>query len=140
MLNYTDREKMAEPVMKTKNRRKRRRDLSGVRGITGAADFNGGFMMSGEDGIANPMDSLGNLTDVMLVFACGLMVALIMNLNVDMSRLDEAVIRYEDKSKNVNVENVEGSGMQEIGKVYKDPKTGKTYIVDQKAEKKKNNK
>ena len=37
----------------------------------------------GEDDNENPMDSLTNLFDVMLVFACGLMVALVMSLNVD---------------------------------------------------------
>ena len=39
----------------------------------------------GEDDNENPMDSLTNLFDVMLVFACGLMVALVMSLNVDVS-------------------------------------------------------
>ena len=52
----------------------------------------------------NPMDSLSNLSDVMLVFACGLMVALIINLNVDVSRLSEAVVRYKDDSENAEVE------------------------------------
>lgn len=50
----------------------------------------------GEDDNENPMDSLTNLFDVMLVFACGLMVALVMSLNVDVSRLDQAVIEYKN--------------------------------------------
>lgn len=33
----------------------------------------------------NPMDGVGNLADVMLVFACGLMLALITYWNVDVS-------------------------------------------------------
>ncbi len=78
----------------------------------------------------NPLDSLSNLSDVMLVFACGLMVALIINLNVDVSRLSEAVVRYKDDSESAEVERRDGAGMEEIGKVYRDPKTGKTYIVD----------
>ena len=82
----------------------------------------------------NPMDSLSNLSDVMLVFACGLMVALIINLNVDVSRLSEAVVRYKDDSENAEVERRDGAGMEEIGKVYRDPKTGKTYIVDKEDE------
>lgn len=78
----------------------------------------------------NPLESLSNLSDVMLVFACGLMVALIINLNVDVSRLSEAVVRYKDDSESADVEKKDGAGMEEIGKVYRDPKTGKTYIVD----------
>ncbi|MDD6155079.1 MAG: DUF2149 domain-containing protein [Eubacteriales bacterium] len=81
------------------------------------------------------MDNLSNLSDVMLVFACGLMVALIMNLKVDVSRLDQAVIRYKDNSSKTTVEKSAGRGMDEIGTVYKDPKTGKTYIVDGSKEK-----
>ena len=33
-------------------------------------------------------------------------------------------------SENAEVERRDGAGMEEIGKVYRDPKTGKTYIVD----------
>lgn len=80
----------------------------------------------------NPMDNLSNLSDVMLVFACGLMVALIINLKVDVSRLDQAVIQYKDKSSKSTVEKAGGTGMEKVGTVYKDPKTGKTYIIDQK--------
>ena len=78
----------------------------------------------------NPLESLSNLSDVMLVFACGLMVALIINLNVDVSRLSEAVVRYKDDSESADVEKKDGAGMEEIGKVYRDPKPVKTYIVD----------
>ena len=38
-----------------------------------------------EEDDSNPLDSLTNLFDVMLVFACGLMVALVISLNVDVS-------------------------------------------------------
>lgn len=88
----------------------------------------------------NPLDSLSNLSDVMLVFACGLMVALIINLKVDVSRLDQAVIQYKDTSSKTTVEKSGGKGMEKMGTVYKDPKTGKTYIVDQKKERKKTDK
>lgn len=79
----------------------------------------------------NPMDSLTNLFDVMLVFACGLMVALVMSLNVDVSRLDQAVIEYKnDGGGKATVEESDGLSMEEVGTVYRDPKTGKTYILD----------
>ena len=85
----------------------------------------------GEDDNENPMDSLTNLFDVMLVFACGLMVALVMSLNVDVSRLDQAVIEYKnDGGGKATVEESDGVSMEEVGTVYRDPKTGKTYILD----------
>lgn len=80
----------------------------------------------------NPMENLTNLFDVMLVFACGLMVALVLSLNVDVSRLDQAVIRYEDTSTGeASIENSSGVGMEEVGTVYRDPESGKTYILDE---------
>ncbi|MDD7112844.1 MAG: DUF2149 domain-containing protein [Lachnospiraceae bacterium] len=86
----------------------------------------------GEDDNENPMDSLTNLFDVMLVFACGLMVALVMSLNVDVSRLDQAVIEYKnDGGGKATVEESDGVSMEEVGTVYRDPKTGKTYILDE---------
>lgn len=80
----------------------------------------------------DPMEGLGNLSDVMLVFACGLMVALIINLNVDVSRLDQAVVHYKDEGATSSTVQSAGAGMEEVGTVYKDPKTGKTYITDAK--------
>ena len=84
-----------------------------------------------EDENSNPMENLTNLFDVMLVFACGLMVALIMSLNVDVSRLDQAVIEYKDTGGGkATVEESDGVSMEVIGTVYRDPQTGKTYILD----------
>lgn len=84
-----------------------------------------------EDENSNPLESLTNLFDVMLVFACGLMVALVISLNVDVSRLNEAVIEYKDNSGGkATVEESEGLSMEELGTIYRDPKTGKTYILD----------
>ena len=88
-----------------------------------------------EDENSNPMDSLTNLFDVMLVFACGLMVALVISLNVDVSRLNQAVIEYKDNSGGkATVEESDGLSMEEIGTVYRDRKTGKTYILDEAGE------
>ena len=51
----------------------------------------------------NPMESVANLADVMLVFACGLLIALIAAWNVDVTRTNErwnpadaAILRTED--------------------------------------------
>ena len=77
----------------------------------------------------NPMDGLSNLADVMLVFACGLLLALIINWNIDISNVKEMEMEYTGDDKQVNAEEIEGEGMTELGKVYQDPETGKTYIV-----------
>ena len=84
-----------------------------------------------EDDNDNPMENLTNLFDVMLVFACGLMVALIISLNVDVSRMNQAVIEYKDNGGGKDsVEASDGLSMEEMGTVYRDKRTGKTYILD----------
>lgn len=61
----------------------------------------------------NPMESVANLVDIMLVFICGLMIAIIMFWNVD---LDNLQARQED-------------AYQDMGQVYQDPATGKIYVI-----------
>lgn len=88
-----------------------------------------------EEDESNPMESLTNLFDVMLVFACGLMVALVISLNVDVSKLDQVVVEYKNNSGGkATVEETDGVSMEEVGTVYRDPKTGKTYILDDNGE------
>ena len=82
----------------------------------------------------SPMESLVNLTDMMLVFICGLLISIIIFWNVDM---DNIVIIY-DESQLVKIENPEevvqemelniSSG--ELGTAVLDPKTGEIYVVD----------
>ena len=84
-----------------------------------------------EDDNDNPMENLTNLFDVMLVFACGLMVALFISLNVDVSRMNQAVIEYKDNGGGkASVETSDGLSMEEMGTVYRDKRTWKTYILD----------
>lgn len=81
----------------------------------------------------NPMENLANLVDVMLVFACALMIAIITYWNVDLSRIMDIVDR-EDLEK---IDDINSSVEQEIddeafeakGTVYEDPETGELYIV-----------
>ncbi|MBO4383371.1 MAG: DUF2149 domain-containing protein [Clostridia bacterium] len=78
----------------------------------------------------SPMESIANIVDVMLVFACGLLLALVTVWNVDIG-LD----RPEDNMYEVNdvvaeAENVEKDNLVEAGKVYKDPDTGNLYFVE----------
>lgn len=83
------------------------------------------------------MDGLANLADVMLVFSCGLMMALIINWNVDIGlkpvdvTKGKEVTNVESKKDNVKEVLSTNSGYQQMGVLYKDPATGKMYILSQ---------
>ncbi len=83
---------------------------------------------------ADPRVGLVNLADVMLVFACGLMLALVTYWNLDVSKMTEAV----EAGQMSEVEGIEdladqesggGSSFTELGMVYQDPMTGKMYML-----------
>ena len=83
----------------------------------------------------DPMASLANLADVMLVFACGLMLSLITYWNIDVSAISE-VIPESKVSEIENPEDIpnqlqtpEGNAYLDMGRVYMDPTTGKYYMV-----------
>ena len=85
----------------------------------------------------NPMEGMANLADVMLVFACGLIVALIFNWNVDVNSTQNAAVGPTEQK--FEVEGIEGNntqtlnedtGLEVMGTVYKDPATGKYYVVE----------
>ena len=79
----------------------------------------------------NPMDGMANLADVMLVFACGLLIALIASWNVDISSTTKPENRYEIEKADGAAKTIETeTDMEEMGTVYKDPETGKYYIVE----------
>ncbi len=62
------------------------------------------------------MESVVNLIDIMLIFACGLMVSIASLWNIDLQAADQM-----NKLKNDSYQN--------IGKVYEDPETHKMYII-----------
>ncbi|MDR1589553.1 MAG: DUF2149 domain-containing protein [Oscillospiraceae bacterium] len=106
------------------------------RGRFGAGRWSSGaFGVFGDEGI-NPMDGLSNLADVMLVLACGLMLALVINWNVDISpksddtRADE-LARETELAGGGSVELDASSQYEQIGEgvLYRDVATGKTYLV-----------
>lgn len=83
----------------------------------------------------NPMESVANLVDAMLVLACGLMLALIINWNVDVGSggsLKEMTQGQEVSelggSNSGDTSTLEGD-YEEMGMVYRDPETGKYYLV-----------
>ena len=83
---------------------------------------------------ADPRVGLVNLADVMLVFACGLMLALVTYWNLNISDMTE-VVQNQDMSEvaDSDIEGItdlsaSGTGFTELGTVYQDPKTGKMYM------------
>lgn len=85
----------------------------------------------------SPMEGVGNMADAMLVFACGLLLALIISWNVDVSETGE--IQKQPKAK-YEVENIGDTieedadvteNLKDMGRVYQDPETGKYYVVEE---------
>lgn len=62
------------------------------------------------------MESVVNLIDIMLIFACGLMVSIASLWNINLQAADQM-----NKLKNDSYQN--------IGQVYEDPETHKLYII-----------
>lgn len=78
----------------------------------------------------DPMESVSNLVDVMLVFACGLMVSVILHWNVDL----KAIVSQEELLEVGDFQEALDSGaiseaMDSKGVAYEDPETGKIYII-----------
>ena len=97
-------------------------------------DSKGSFRRTRNRDEADPMSAMGNMGDVMLVFACGLMVALVVAWNVDLAKFQQ-VETNEELSKDQVSEmtdqmNGSGNGFIEKGKVYQDPETGQYYLVE----------
>lgn len=87
---------------------------------------------AGED--VQPMQYVANLTDVMLVLACGLMAAVITFWQVDLNRtrteLDPDRIQRVDPSEVIQEPgSVPTDGLTNRGVVYEDPETGDWYII-----------
>ncbi|MEA5019615.1 MAG: DUF2149 domain-containing protein [Gordonibacter sp.] len=82
---------------------------------------------------ADPRIGLVNLADVMLVFACGLMLALVVKWNIDLPNVQEldssSMQEVSDVEKMVDAVNSSSSSYMELGKVYQDPNTGKLYMM-----------
>jgi len=83
----------------------------------------------------NPMESVANLADVMLVFACGLILALITFWNVDVLGIAGAV-EVQQGVEVTDMQGLDGEGqpledenpLEEYGTVYRDSE-GNFYMV-----------
>ena len=80
---------------------------------------------------AEPMGPMASLMDIVLVFSCGLIAALIAISPELQNRLKLEEEITEGRELPVMPEGVRqsGSGYESVGKVYKDPKTGKLILT-----------
>ena len=92
-------------------------------------------LFSSDPDYSNPMDSLLNLSDVMLVLAVGIMLALILRWNVP---LDQNTAGNGSGSGAVSLDGEDLSSVEQIpegskrvGNVYYDEKTRSYYILEE---------
>ncbi len=87
----------------------------------------------------DPQASLVNLVDIMLVFICGLIVALVsaqpmLDMNSSSAESGKQVVEagreLTDLPEGLRGQ-AAGAGMEPVGQVYRDPKTGKLILVGQ---------
>lgn len=81
-----------------------------------------------------PMESVANLVDIMLVFACGLMVAIIIYWNVDLNHIvniidQDQLVEITD-SETIEENQAAISDYDNLGTAIEDPNTGKMLVVD----------
>lgn len=92
-------------------------------------------LRSSED--VDPLEGVTNIADVMLVFACGLMLALAVYWNIDLGpigdRVDLQQGREVTETFDLRDDLVETQGQGELyekmGTVYKDPRTGQLFML-----------
>lgn len=90
-----------------------------------------------DDTMEDPQTSLVNLVDIMLVFICGLIVALVSAQRQSQAQTSTAAGATQVVEKGRELPEMPeglrgqtaGEGMQPVGQVFKDPKTGKLILV-----------
>ena len=93
------------------------------------------ILMSSEE--VDPMEGVTNIADAMLVFACGLMLALSVYWNIDLGPVGERVDLQQGREVTESLDlrddliEVQGEGelYEKMGTVYKDPRTGKLFML-----------
>ena len=91
-----------------------------------------------DDDAVNPMEYVGNLVDAMLVLAVGIMLALVINWNVDIysSQGDhsdsdaQSAVSFSESDLEKTDEEKTPDELEKMGTVYFDSKTGTYYIVE----------
>ena len=94
-----------------------------------------------DDAMEDPQTSLVNLVDIMLVFICGLVVALVSAQRQSQAAAHDSaaagVKQVVEKGRELPEMpeglrgQAAGEGMQPVGQVFRDPKTGKLILVGQ---------
>lgn len=86
----------------------------------------------------DPQASLVNLVDIMLVFICGLIVALVSaQPQFTLSSSEQGGEKVVEQGRELTElpeglrGRAAGAGMEPVGQVYRDPKTGKLILVGQ---------
>ena len=95
------------------------------------------------EGEEDPMAGTTNLVDVMLVIAVGLLIFVVMSWNMQDVVFQDSSSQSPQSSQQVSevsegqvlnetpdTSNSSGQGYMEMGKVYKDPATGKLIMVE----------
>jgi hypothetical protein len=85
----------------------------------------------------DPLEGATNIVDAMLVFACGLMLALAVYWNIDLGPIGERVDlqrgREVTEALDLREDLIETQGQGELyekmGTVYKDPRTGQLFML-----------
>ena len=81
----------------------------------------------------DPMSSMSGIGDIMLVFACGLMTALVVAWNVNLSEFSQ--VELGEEIEDVQEFNGEAGGggptYVEKGVVYQDAATGQYYLMEE---------
>ncbi len=93
------------------------------------------------DGEEDPLTPLTNLVDIILVFCCGLIAALVaispdlqqrfqstQSTSVTNISLGDELPQVPEK---IQQKNKAGEGFESLGQVYRDPKTGKLILISQ---------
>jgi hypothetical protein len=91
-------------------------------------------LLSDEHADTDPMASLGNLMDTMLVFACGIIVALIAHYGVELGSKEPDVTNMEALDGHLSSVTDPGftsseATFTELGTVYQDDTTGELYVL-----------
>lgn len=92
----------------------------------------------GSDDDVNPMSKITNIADAFLVMALGLMLALVTAMNVSLFDIREILsdnLQQIEQPEEIldDVFNTENPYV-ELGRVYQDPTTGKTYVINEDGE------
>ncbi|MGK9063901.1 DUF2149 domain-containing protein [Stutzerimonas chloritidismutans] len=87
--------------------------------------------VAGDD---DPLGPLANMVDVVLVFACGLIAALVAQTDLleqlSQARQPMTVERGRELPRLPDsLEGDTGKGLESVGQVYRDPETGKLILI-----------